>query len=139
MGQEYGQDWRIQIGDGGGTEVFTIIGGEITFDWKRSSNETDISTKDDGVYGSTTYLTQKITLSVSGNVKLPDAGLERASDVAKQVPPQCNVKIMKGAAVKFASAVAIGNFSTTHPKNGPVTFSFDMSNVGAPTVDDLGA
>jgi hypothetical protein len=139
MGQEYGDDWRLQIGDGGGTEVFSNIGGEVSFDWKRSSKEVDIATKDDGVYGANTYLQQTITISVSGKLKLPDVGLQRASDVSKALPPQANVKIKKGTTVKLAGAFAIGNFSISAPKGDVVTYSFDMSNVGAPTTDNLGA
>jgi hypothetical protein len=139
MGTERGLDWRIQIGDGGGPEVFTNIGGEISFDWKRSSEEIDESTKDDGIYGSTSYGQQKIMISVNGNLKLPDTGLEAAAATSKASPPEVNVKIVKGATVKFAGLVAIGNFSTTHNKTGPVTWSFDMANVGAPTTDNLGA
>jgi hypothetical protein len=139
MGTEHGLDWRVQVGDGAGPEVFTNIGGEISFDWQRASEEIDESTKDDGMYGSTSYGQQKITFNVNGNVKLPDTGLERVSDIAKTSPPEVNIKIMKGATVKYAGLVAIGNFSTSHPKNGPVTYSFVMSNKGAPTTDDLGA
>jgi hypothetical protein len=79
MGTERGLDWRIQIGDGGGPEVFTNIGGEISFDWKRSSEEIDESTKDDGIYGSTSYGQQKIMISVNGNLKLPDTASRRRS------------------------------------------------------------
>lgn len=142
MGTEYGKDWRIQIGDGNddpGPEVFTNIGGEISFDWQRTSEEIDESTKDDGMYGATSFGQQKVTFQVTGNVKLPDAGLERASTVAKTAPPEVTVKVMKGAIVKFEGLVAIGNFSTTHNKSGPVTYSFTMANKGAPTTDDLGA
>jgi predicted secreted protein len=139
MSSEYGKDWRIEIGDGAGTEVFTAIGGETGFDWSRSSQEIDISDKDSGVYGSRSYGQQTISIRVQGNVKLPDVALERASDQAKASPPELNVRIRKGVTTKFAGKVAIGNFSTSHPKDGPVTYSFDLSNVGAPTTDDLGA
>lgn len=139
MGTEYGKDWRIHIGDGEEAETFTAIGGETSFDWKRSSQEIDESTKDDGMYGSTSYGQQKITFSVAGNVKLPDAGLQRAATVSKSAPPEVTIRAMKGAVVKYEGRVAIGNFSTTHPKDGPVTYTFDMANKGAPEVDDLGA
>lgn len=139
MGTEYGKDWRIKIGDGAVPEVFTPIGGETSFDWKRSSQEIDLSDKDSGVYGSSSYGQQKITISVSGNVKLPDVGLEKAADVAKSAPPEVTVQITKGATVKFEGLVGVGNFSTSHGKDGPVTYSFDLSNIGAPTTDDLGA
>ena len=139
MGTEHGKDWRVQIEDAGNPGTFVPVGGEISFDWKRTSAEIDESTKDDGNYGSTSYGQQKITLSMNGNVKLPDAGLELASDVSKTNPPETVVRIVRGATVKFECFVGIGNFSTAHPKDGPVTYSFDMANKGAPDVDDLGA
>lgn len=140
MATERGNDWRVEIGDGEtGTEGFDPIGGEISFDWSRSSSEIDESTKDDGVYGSTSYGQQKISFKVNGNVKLPDAGLTRASTIAKTSPPEVNIRIRKGTIVKFAGRVAIGNFSTTHAKDAPVTYTFDMANKGAPTIDNLGA
>lgn len=139
MGTEYGKDWRIFVGDGGGPETFSPIGGEGSFDWKRSSDKIDLSSKDDGQYKSGSFGQQEITISVNGNAKLPDTGLEGAFDIAKASPPELNIKIMKGATVKFACLMGIGNFSTTHHKDGPVTYSFDLSNVGAPSVDDLGA
>jgi hypothetical protein len=139
MGTERGLDWRIQIGDGGSPEVFSNIGGEISFTWKRSSEEIDESTKDDGIYGSTSYGQQKIMISANGNVKLPDTGLQAAVAASKASPPEVNVKIVKLTTTKYAGKVAIGNFSTDHDKKGPVTWSFDMTNVGAPTTDNLGA
>jgi hypothetical protein len=139
MGTERGLDWRIQIGDGGSPEAFTNIGGEISFDWKRSSEEIDESTKDDGIYGSTSYGQQKIMISANGNVKLPDTGLQALVAASKASPPEVNIKIVKGATTKFAGKVAAGNFSTAHNKTGPVTWSCDLANVGAPTTDDLGA
>jgi len=139
MGVEYGKDWRINIGDGEETEAFDVLGGEGSFDWSRQSDEIDLSSKDDGVYKSSSYGQQAITFSVSGKVKLPDDGLERASEVAKTSPPEVNIKVMKGTIVKYAGKVGIGNFSASFPGDGPATYTFEMKNVGAPTTDDLGA
>lgn len=136
---EYGKDYRIFIGDGQQTEGYLPIGGETSFDWKRSSQEQDISDKDGGIYGSTSYGQQKINFSVSGNLKLPDAGFEAAFDASKASPPEIDIQVKKGAVIKFAGRVALGNFSATFPTNGPATYSFDMVNIGAPTTDDLGA
>jgi predicted secreted protein len=138
MATERGADWRIEV-KGTGAEEFHPIGGEISFDWSRSSNEIDESTKDDGQYGSTSYGQQKISIRANGNVKLPDPGLSRIAAVSKTSPPETVVRIVKGEIVKFEGPVAVGNFSTTHPKDGPVTYTFDMANKGAPTVDDFGA
>lgn len=139
MGTEHGLDWRIHIGDGATPEVFIPIGGETGFDFKRTSDEIDESTKDDGIYGSTSYAQQKITFSVTGNLKLPDPGIERVVDISKARPPEVNIQVMRGAIVKYAGKVAIGAVSTQHPVKGVVPYSFDMVNKGAPTIDDLGA
>ena len=68
------------------------------------------------------------------------AALEAAFTASKTSPPEKNVQIIDGdGIVKFAGTVGIGNFSMSAPDNGPATYSFDMSNIGAPTTDDLGA
>lgn len=141
MSSIYGKDVRLQIGQlvPAEPEVFTPIGGETSLDWKRQSDDVDLSSKDDGQYKSGSYGQQAITLTVQGLVKLPDTGLQAASDVAKNATPEVNVKIMRGAFVLFAGRVGIGNFSSTFPKDGSATYSFDMKNIGAPTTDDLGA
>jgi predicted secreted protein len=133
-GTEFGKTYRIHAGD-----ADSLVGGEKTFDWKRSSQEIDMSDKDDGVYGSTSYGQQKITFSVSGNLKLPDVGFAALFAASKATPPHIAWKVMNGAIVKYQGIVAIGNFSSTADKDGPVTYSFDASNYGAPIVDDLGA
>lgn len=137
MATERGADWRIEVKGTG--DDYDPIGGEISFDWSRSSNEIDESTKDDGQYGSTSYGQQKISFRVNGNVKLPDPGLSAISAVSKASPPETIIRVTKGSIVKYEGAVAVGNFSSTHPKDGPVTYSFDMANKGAPTVDNFAA
>ena len=137
MPNEFGKDWRVHIKTGG--NAFTPIGGETSLSWKRSSAEQDISDKDSGVYGATSYGQQKINFTVGGNLKLPDAGFSAAETASKASPPQVEVKIMKGATVKYQGLIAIGNFSAEFPKDGPATYSLDMANAAAPTTDNLSA
>lgn len=139
MGYEYGKDWRIKIGDGQATEAFDNLGGEGSFEFKRSSDNIDLSSKDDGAYKAQGYGQQSITISVTGKLKLPDVGLERVLTVSKGSPPEVNIKIMKGAIVKFAGRIGIGNFSLSAPQDGAIPYSFDMSAVSAPTVDSIAA
>lgn len=136
---EYGKDWRVYIGDGGSTEAFNPVGGETSVDWTRTSDEIDLSSKDDGIYKSSGYGQQAVSFRISGNVKLPDPGLQRASDVSKLSPPQVNVQIRKGAIIKYQGPVGIGNFSTSFPKQGAATYSYDLKATAAPTIDNLGA
>lgn len=137
MANEQGKDWRLYIKTG--SNAFTAIGGETSLSWKRASQEQDISDKDSGIYGAKTYGQQTITFTVNGNLKLPDAGFTAMEAAAKASPPQIEVQIKKGATIKFQGQVAIGNFSADFPKDGPATWSADMSNAAAPTVDNLSA
>lgn len=138
MGTEYGKDWRIKV-ETAVADTFIAIGGETSFDWTRSSQEVDLSDKDSGTYGSKSFGQQTVSFKVNGNLKLPDAGLERVNTIAKSGTPEVEIQVVKGALVKYRGLVGIGNFSTSHGKDGTVTYTFDMSNIGAPVTDDLGA
>lgn len=139
MAYEIGKDWRVYVGDGAGTEVFSALGGEGSFEMQRASDDIDLTTKDDATYKNGTYGLQQITFSVSGKVKLPDTALTRIDTVAKSGTPEVNIQIKKGSTIKFLGRVAVGNFSTSFPSDGPATYSFSARNVGAPTTDNLGA
>lgn len=139
MGYELGKDWRIHVGDGGGSEVFSALGGEGEFSFSRSTQEIDLSTKDDSDYALSDYGLQKITFSVSGNVKLPNTGLERMLDVSKSTSKRVNIQVKDGSIVKYAGEVAVGNVTITAGKGGAVGYSFAMTASTAPTTDDMGA
>lgn len=139
MAKELGKDWRLYVGDGAGTEAFDALGGEGSLEWGRQSDDLDFSDKDSGIYGSGGFGLQRITFNVSGNLTLPDDAFERLDTIAKSGNPILNVQIKKGAVVKYSGAVSVGNMSSSFPHDGPATFSFNMKNYGAPTVDDIGA
>ena len=138
MANQYGRNYRIKVKPAGGA-AGVVIGGETGFNMKRSSQEQDISDKDGGIYGSTSYGQQKISFSVSGNTKLPDAGYSAIYAASKANPPEIDIEIDDVGTTRYAGRVAVGNFSQDHPTNGPVTFTFDMMNVGAPDTDALDA
>lgn len=140
MAYELGKDWRVYVGDGGGTEVFSALGGEGSFDFQRSSNEIDLSTKDDSDYALANFGLMKIAISVSGNVKLPDTALERLMDKAKHATDKTtNIQIKDGTIVKYAGEVAVGGNGITAGKDGAVSYSFTLVASAAPTTDDMAA
>lgn len=134
---ELGKDWRLYIGSGGGSETFAALGGEGSLEVQRASDDIDLTSKDDATYKSGSYGLQQITLSVSGKLNLPDTALARLETVIKSGNPNVNIQVKKGSTIKFACAVAVGNFSASFPAEGPATYSFNMRNVGAPTTDAL--
>jgi hypothetical protein len=139
MGVENGEDWRIKIGDGAGTEAFNAIGGEVSFSWARSSSDIDKSSKDNSVYATGTYGRQQLTISVNGKTTLPDTGLERVNTIQKSATPEANVRIVKGTIIKFEGLMAVGNFNGEFPDQGPSTYSFTLKPAAVPTTDNLAA
>lgn len=127
---QMGKDYRLKVGAGA-----ALLGGEKTFDWKRASNDVDTSDKE----GPSGVLTPgRITFSVQGTVKLPDAGLKAAFDACKSgaiIP----LEVANGGVTKYKGNVTCGNWSGSFPQDGPASYSFDMANADVPTVDDLGA
>lgn len=117
--------------------MFTQLGGEGSFELQRASDDIDLTTKDDTTYKNGTFGLMQITLSVSGKVKLPDTALTRIDTVARSGTPNVNIQIKKGATVKFACAVGVGNFSASYPADGPATYSFTMRNTAAPGTDAM--
>lgn len=140
MAYELGKDWRIYVGDGGGTEVFDALGGEGSFEFQRQATEIDLSTKDDSDYAVGDFGLMKITITVSGNVKLPDTSIERLLDKAKDATDKkTNIQIKDGSIVKFAGEVAVGGNGITASKDGAVVYSFTLIASAAPTTDDMAA
>lgn len=134
--------WRIEIGDGvTPTPGYNVIGGETSFDWSRQTKEFDNSSKDDGAYAATGFGSKSVSIRVSGKVKLPDTGLERADDVSKLATPTTMVRIVEIATdiVKYEGSMGIPNFSSSFSNDEPATYNFDLKSAAAPTVDDLGA
>lgn len=139
MAYELGKDWRIAIGDGESSEAFDLIGGEGSFDWTRQSQEIDLGTKDDSDYALGDFGITRITFNVSGKLKLPDDGLERAFAVSKSASKRVNWQVKKNSVIKYAGQVAIGNFSMSAPTEGPATYSFTAIASAVPTTDNIGA
>ncbi len=139
MATRYGKDYRLKIKTGAAT--FILIGGEQQLTRKGSSREIDTSSKDDGLYETSGQGQKKITLSVSGKVKLPDEGLEAVYEAQKSAVPEGEfqiVHVLTGAVV-FQAPMSIGNWSDSFNNNEAVPYSFDLNLTAAPTIDDIAA
>lgn len=134
MANEQGRDWRVKVKSGA---AFVAIGGETNLTFKRSRAEQDIGDKDTGDYDATSYGRKKIAIQVSGNLKLPDAGFSVLNAASNASPPHVEVQIVRGDSIRFQGVIAIGNLDATFPKEGLATYSYDLANAAAPTIDDL--
>ena len=135
-----GKNYRLQVGDGGTTEVFANINGEQSLSIKTSPDQLAAESKDDGDYKVKFYGQQEVSILVSGVTKLPDTVLGYLDAKRKTLGSYINIQIVDVAAsnaVKFAAPVTVGAFTWTADDKGVVPYSFELSLAGAPTVDTL--
>jgi hypothetical protein len=91
----------MKISDGSTPGVFSTIGGEGTWSKKVSTEQIDLSSKDDGKIKAQGWGQQTITFSVSGKVKLPDTGLEKDLRRLQRRRAGDRVQLVKGGVVKW--------------------------------------
>lgn len=133
----YGKNYRLKVDTGGGT--FVAVGGEMSLQRKSSSDKIDFSSKDDGSYKTSGYGQKEITVSASGNLKLPDTGFAALYAAQAADVPEIEVQIVNTLTddVVFQCVMGIGNYSDSFATNGPVPWSCDLTTASAPTVDDM--
>lgn len=136
---QLGKDTRLKIGDGQATEAFLVLGGEAKLSVSRSPDTIDASSKDDGNYKVEMFGQMKVSMTVSGKVKLPDAGLARADAVAKS-GGTTNVKVVDSKGVptdRWVCLMSIGNLQIDYDDQQAASYSFTLSAAAAPTTDNL--
>lgn len=140
MAKKLGNAYRLFIGDGAGTEVFTEIAGQQDLSISRSSATIDTSTKDNFPYG--TQAPGLKTLSVSFNLipDLPDAGGygELESQALSTDPQPCNFQVKTGSTVVYEGSMYITDFNTSFGQNDSVKVTGTLVAAAAPTTDTLG-
>src|SRR5579871_4551770 len=131
-----GKNYRLKVGDGSSSEVFSPVGGEGTLSFKGSSDTIDKSSKDDGNYKSSAFGQMSGTISLGGVLKLPDTGLAALDAAAKAgTPIDIQVVDTLTTTTKFAASVWVGNRNIDLNNNEAVKYSFDLALNGAPSID----
>lgn len=125
-----------------GTYILPLGQGNVSI--TRSSGKIDMSSKDDGRYGSNAP--GMIDLGVSGSIrpKLPDTGYTRVETLANANPPvPFNIQLRrKGAAgtttdAIFQCSVYANLDGTDFPQNGIGEAKYSLMAAAAPTIDAL--
>ena len=139
MAKKLGNDYRLFIGDGGGTEVFTEIAGQQDLSITRQTASIDTSTKDNFPYA--TQASGLKTLSISFNLipDLPDAAGygELETQALATTPVPWNFQVKKSSTVVFEGSMYIGDFNTSFGQNDAVKVTGTLTLADAPTTDAL--
>jgi predicted secreted protein len=137
--KKLGNDYRLFIGDGGGTEVFNEIAGQQDLSISRQTASIDTSTKDNFPYA--TQASGLKTLSISFNLipDLPDANGygELESQALSATPTPWNFQVKKASTVVFEGAMYVGDFNTSFGQNDSVKVTGTLTLAEAPSVDAL--
>lgn len=125
--------------------TYNFIKGQQGCSVSRTAGSIDLSTKDDGGYGSSAPGLRSWSIDLTVLPNLPDAnGYTRLETLANASPQVAfNVQIRKGAAtgvsgdVVFAGSVYGNLDSTGFDQNAGVPVKVSLSGNGAPTTDVL--
>lgn len=139
MAKKLGNSYRLFIGDGAGTEVFSEIAGQQDLSITRSSATIDTSTKDNFPYG--TQAPGLKTLSIAFNLipDLPDAtGYGELETQALSTDPQpVNFQVKTGSTVVYEGSMYITDFNTSYGQNDAVKVTGTLVAADAPATDAL--
>jgi predicted secreted protein len=142
MAKLLGNNYRLWV-ETATAGTYAYIKGQKGMSNARSANTIDTSTKDDGVYGTSTSGQFDWTLTLAGIPDLPDAtGLTFVDSKYKaQVP--WKFQIRKGGQAGtttdavFEGLCNIADLSIDYGDNAPVGYSLKLTLAAAPTTDLL--
>ena len=140
MAKKLGNNYRLRIGDGAGTEVFTEIAGQQDLSISRNAASIDTSTKDDFPYGTQAAGLRTASISFSLIPSLPDALGYAALETAASSTDPVNYQIVDTAnadAVVWEASMYIGDFNTSFGQNDSVKATGTLTLAAAPTTDSL--
>jgi predicted secreted protein len=139
LAKKLGNAYRLYIGDGAGTEVFSEIAGQQDLSITRNAATIDTSTKDNFPYA--TQAPGLRTLSIAFNLipDLPDAlgytAMETAAMATDATP--VNFQVKTGSTVVFEGSMYITDFNTSFGQNDSVKATGTLVAADAPTTDEL--
>jgi hypothetical protein len=139
VGKKLGNDYRLFIGDGAGSEVFSEIAGQQDLSVTRSGNAIDTSTKDNFPYATQAPGLRTLSIACSLIPDLPDASGYGALETAALAtsPAPVNFQIKTGSTVVFLGSMYITDFNTSFGQNDSVKSTFTLVAADAPTTDAL--
>lgn len=139
MAKKLGNDYRLFIGDGGGTEVFTEIAGQQDLSISRSTAAIDTSTKDNFPYATQASGLKTLTISFNLIPDLPDADGygELETQALATTPVPWNFQVKTGSTVVFEGSMYIGDFNTSFGQNDALKVTGTLTLADAPTTDAL--
>lgn len=139
MAKKLGNNYRLFIGDGGGTEVFAEIAGQQDLSISRQSAQIDTSTKDNFPYATSAPGLKTLTIPFNLIPDLPDAdGYGELEDQALSTSPvPWNFQVKTGATVVFECAMYVTDFNSSMGQNDSVKVTGTLVAAEAPTIDTL--
>lgn len=139
MAKKLGNDYRLFIGDGAGTEVFTEIKGQQNLSVTRNGNTIDTSTKENFPYGTSAPGMRNLSIAIELLPDLPDASGYTAFETwaNSATPTPKNFQVKTGSTIVFECGMYLTDFNTAFDMNGAVKTTGTLVAAAAPTTDVL--
>jgi predicted secreted protein len=143
VAKKLGNDYRLWI-ESATPGTFTQIAGQQSLTYNRSSQQIDISDKNNAPYALSAAGLFAVDISVQGLADLPDANGFTLMETKFKAQASWKFQIRKNgssgadpADVVFAATCNILELPLTFPQNGGVGYSAKLGLALAPTVDAL--
>lgn len=141
MAKKLGNDYRLFVGDGAGSETFTQIAGQRSLKYDRKATTIDISDKTSAPYGLKAPGNFNVQIDCEGVVDLPDTnGLSRSETLFK-ARTAGNYQIRKSpfssGDIVFAASCYTLDCSPDYPKDAESTYTIQLGLAAVPTTDTL--
>lgn len=137
MAKPKGRLLLIKIGDGAGTEVFTVLCGLITKTVTINNNEYDVTTADCTTPGGALWTEVQggaKRISITGNGFFKDEAAEaRLHTVVSADDPICNFQIIFPDLGTWQGAFFIGSVAFTGEQENGMTFDISLASSGVCT------
>lgn len=123
----------LKLGDGGGTEIFTSIGGVKTTEFSATQTTVDTTTKDSGTYTEEMATFRSVTMSGSGLHKNETQQRALATWFFQATPGPKNLQLVCGNGDTFQGSFFLTEYKRTGPHDNPEEFSISLKSTGSVT------
>lgn len=139
MTKKFGNNYRLYVGDGGGSEAFSALAGQRDLSVSGSSGEIDISDKTNAPYKLTAPGLFTRTITVSGVADLPDTTGFTRLETQFKAQATVNIELRKtpfgGTDGVVEGSFYVTAFEVSAGMNNELTYSITLNPSAALTTD----
>jgi len=130
MAAEKGRAFLLKIGDGGGPEIFTVVGGMRSTSIRINNEMVDVTNKTSGGWREILSGAGIRHISLSGSGIFTDSASETALQAKALASSVDNYEVVFESGAKFSGAFQVTSLEYAGDYNGERTYSISLESSG---------